>query len=115
MNSQADNTVTMEAVTMETATETGHTISTRNTYNPNRLLDALIEQLNLKNDAALARTLEVAPPMISKIRHHALPVGGAMLIRMHEISDLTIAELRMLMGDRRKQFRISDKQFKPNK
>ena len=35
-------------------------------YNPNRLLDTLIENLRLKNDAALSRALEVAPPVISK-------------------------------------------------
>jgi hypothetical protein len=29
------------------------------------LLDSLIEKLELKNDAALAKTLEVAPPVIS--------------------------------------------------
>jgi hypothetical protein len=83
------------------------------TYSPANLLDALIEHLNLKNDAALARTLEVAPPLISKLRHQALPVGGAILIRMHEVSGLSISELRILMGDRRQKFRISDKQFKP--
>jgi hypothetical protein len=32
---------------------------------------------------------------------------------MHEVSNLTIRELRVLMGDRREKFRISDKQFKP--
>jgi hypothetical protein len=82
-------------------------------YDPNRLLDALIVKLNLKNDAALSRALEVAPPLISKIRHRRLPVGASLLIRMHEVSDLTIKELRELMGDRRKKFRISDKHFKP--
>jgi hypothetical protein len=82
-------------------------------YDPNRLLDALIEHLRLKNDAALARTLEVAPPVISKIRHRRLPVGAALLIRMHEVTDLTIGDLRYLMGDRRKKFRISDSQGKP--
>lgn len=44
-------------------------------YDPNRLLDTLIVHLNLKNDAALSRALEVAPPVISKIRHNRLPVG----------------------------------------
>ena len=34
-------------------------------YDPNHLLDSLIEKLNLKNDAALSRALEVAPPVIS--------------------------------------------------
>jgi hypothetical protein len=82
-------------------------------YNPNRLLDTLIEKLHLKNDAALSRTLEVAPPVISKIRHNRLPVGASLLIRMHEVSDMSIRDLRYLMGDRRTKFRISDKQFKP--
>ena len=84
-------------------------------YDPNRLLDTLIQYLNLKNDAALSRALEVAPPVISKIRHRRLPVGASLLIRMHEVSDLSIKELRRLMGDRRSKFRISDKQFKPRK
>ena len=82
-------------------------------YDPNNLLDTLIKQLHLKNDAALSRALEVAPPVISKIRHRRLPVGASLLIRMHEISDLSIKDLRALMGDRRAKFRISDKQFKP--
>src|SRR3954471_21611622 len=82
-------------------------------YDPNNLLDALIEKLSLKNDAALSRALEVAPPVISKIRHRRLPVGASLLIRMHEVSDLSIKDLRILMGDRRDKFRISSQQFKP--
>lgn len=82
-------------------------------YNPDNLLATLISRLNLKNDAALSRALEVAPPVISKIRHRRLPVGASLLIRMHEVTDLSIQELRDLMGDRRGKFRISDKQFKP--
>ena len=82
-------------------------------YDPNNLLDTIIKQLHLKNDAALSRALEVAPPVISKIRHRKLPVGASLLIRMHEISELSIKELRSLMGDRRDKFRISDQQFKP--
>lgn len=85
-----------------------HELISQQTYDPNRLLDALIERLNLKNDAALSRALEVAPPVISKIRHARLPVGASMLIRMHEESGLSIRELRGLMGDRRNRLRISD-------
>lgn len=91
----------------------GNRLDEQATYDPNHLLDSLIEKLHLKNDAALSRALEVAPPVISKIRHRRLPVGASLLIRMHEISDLTISELRTLMGDRRAKFRISDKHFKP--
>ena len=68
------------------------------TYNPNRVLDAIIEKLQLKNDAALSRALEVAPPVISKIRHNTLPIGATILIRMHEISDFSIRELREMMA-----------------
>lgn len=77
-------------------------------YDPNNLLDTLIRKLHLKNDASLSRTLEVAPPVISKIRHRKLAIGASILIRMHEVSNLSIKELRGLMGDHRKKFRIPD-------
>lgn len=82
-------------------------------YDPSNLLDALIEQMGLKNDAALSRKLEVAPPVISKIRHRCLPVGASLLIRMHEETGLSIRELHALMGDRREKQRISAAHFKP--
>ena len=82
-------------------------------YDPSHLLDALIAKLALKNDAALARVLEIAPPMISKIRHRRLPVSAALLIRMHEVTNLPISELRSLMGDRRQKYRVSLAQSKP--
>ncbi|MGO4477498.1 hypothetical protein AB4Z32_14715 [Massilia sp. 2TAF26] len=66
-------------------------------YDPNRVLDAIIGKLRLKNDAALSRVLEVAPPVISKIRHNTLPIGATILLRMHEVSDYSIRELRALM------------------
>ncbi|MFA9274474.1 MAG: hypothetical protein ACEQSE_06305 [Candidatus Aquirickettsiella gammari] len=77
-------------------------------YDPNNLLDTLIKTLGIKNDAALSRALEVAPPVISKIRHKILPVGPSLLIRMHEESGLSIREIRNLMGDRRDKFRMPD-------
>ena len=67
-------------------------------YDPNKVLDAIIEKLNLKNDAALSRALEVAPPVISKIRHRTLPIGATILLRMHEVSEFSIRELKALMG-----------------
>ncbi len=91
----------------------GEVTMDKSEYDPNHLLSSLISKLKLKNDAALSRALEVAPPVISKIRHRRLPVGASLLIRMQEISELSIKDLRALMGDRRKKFRISDKQFKP--
>ncbi|MES2934015.1 MAG: hypothetical protein V4805_11080 [Pseudomonadota bacterium] len=73
-------------------------------YDPDHLFDTLIKQLGLKNDAVLSRVLEVAPPVISKMRHRTLPIGATLLIRMHEESGLSILELRRLMGDYREKF-----------
>ena len=67
-------------------------------YDPNRVLDAIMKKLHLKNDAALSRALEVAPPVISKIRHRTLPIGATILLRMHEVSNFSIRELRALMA-----------------
>lgn len=84
-------------------------------YDPNRLFDAVIDRLQLKNDAALCRVLEIQPPVISKIRHGRLPVGASILIRLHEETGLHVRELRNLMGDRRGNYRYGDGQGKPAK
>lgn len=82
-------------------------------YNPNKFLDAIRNNLKLKSDAALCRTLEIHSPLISKIRHGKAPVSAALLIRIHEVTDINIADLRFLLGDRRGKFRISDVEGKP--
>jgi hypothetical protein len=82
-------------------------------YNPDRLLNALIDKLKVKNDFALSFALEVAPSVISKIRHRKIPVSASMLLRMNEITYLSIKDLRLLMGDRRRILRSSSKAYKP--
>lgn len=77
-------------------------------YEPNRLLDTLIKEMQLKNDAALCRMLQIGPPLISKIRHRRLPVSASILIRMHETTGRSIRELREVLGDRRAKYRFSD-------
>lgn len=92
---------------MSTAAAAAPTEATDFTPAPAALLDELIKRLGLKNDAALALKLEVAPPVISKTRSGRLPVGAMLLIRMHEVTDISIKELRALMGDRRAKFRMA--------
>ena len=82
-------------------------------YDPANLLASLIGKLHLKTDADLSRALGVAPPVISKIRHRRTPVSASLLIRMCEATNLSIHDLRLLMGDRRNTFRTSDRQSKP--
>jgi hypothetical protein len=87
--------------------------STQESYSPSHLLDISLGKLQLRNDAALSRMLEVTPPMISKIRHRRQPLGASLLIRMHEITGLSIRDLRDLMGDRRTKYRMSVSEGRP--
>jgi plasmid maintenance system antidote protein VapI len=68
------------------------------TQDANNLLDTVIEHLNLKNDAALSRVLDVAPPVISKLRHGKLPVSALLLLRLHDATGLPVNTLRGWAG-----------------
>lgn len=68
------------------------------TYNANGLLNAVISRHHLKNDAALARMLGVAPPVISKLRGHNMPVGPTMILKLHEICGFQVADIRTFIG-----------------
>lgn len=66
----------------------------------NDFLDYVIEKLRLKNDAALSRALDVAPPVVSKTRSGALGATPTLLLRIHDASDATItfADMRARLG-----------------
>ncbi|MYM92768.1 hypothetical protein GTP90_02700 [Rugamonas sp. FT81W] len=83
-----------------------NTVSKQVEYDPARLVDGLIERMQLKNDAALAKRLDVQPPVISKVRNRRLAIGATLLLRMHDASNLSIAELRDMYGERRTSMRF---------
>lgn len=64
------------------------------------VLDHVAQLKKCKNDAALARLLEVAPPVISKLRHARLPMGPAHILRIHELepSLLPVSDIRQLLA-----------------
>lgn len=71
-----------------------------NAARSNDLLDAVLRKTGLKNDAALARALEVAPPVISKIRHGRLPVGASLVVRVCELTEMGLNEIKaILLGE----------------
>lgn len=74
-------------------------MSNRHAQFPEELLDAMIARLKLKNDLALARLLGMTPPSLSKIRNGQVSVSSNVLVRMHEVSDIPIRDLRALAGD----------------
>lgn len=59
------------------------------------LVDEMRRELNVKNDAALARALDVAPPVISKLRG-GVPLGSTLLIRIHECTGWPVKHIREL-------------------
>lgn len=64
----------------------------------NDLINKIIKVKGLKNDAGLARLLEVAPPVISKIRRNRLPVGATLAIAITEKTDLSIADITAILA-----------------
>ncbi|CAN5883311.1 hypothetical protein BH11PSE12_BH11PSE12_18440 [soil metagenome] len=66
----------------------------------NELLNTLLCIMSLKNDAALAHALEVAPHVISKIRHGHLDIGSTLLIRAHEESGACIRTMKEMLGQK---------------
>lgn len=58
------------------------------------LIDVLRARLRLSSDRALAAQLHLQPATLSKIRNGKLPLRGSVLLRMHDVSQLPIEELR---------------------
>jgi hypothetical protein len=64
----------------------------------NALLDAILRDHNLKNDAALSRYLDVFPAVISKIRHGRIAVGPAMMLTIHEKTGMPVKDIKFLLA-----------------
>jgi hypothetical protein len=66
-------------------------------YDPNRLLDGLIEKLHLENDAALASKLQLNHRLITMIRERTLTISASMLMLIQDMAGMQIQELRALL------------------
>ena len=60
-----------------------------------KLLDALRVRFQIKNDAALARALDISPPQICKLRGGAT-MGASVILSIHERLGVTVKEIREL-------------------
>jgi hypothetical protein len=67
-------------------------------YQPERLVEQLKEVLQVANDTKLSYALFVPPDFISKLRCRRIGLSAALLIRMHDVSGLTMNNLRDLAG-----------------
>jgi len=62
------------------------------------LLNEFAKYFGLKNDAAIARKLEVAPPVISKWASGILAIGATHIIRMHEMTDWSTTQIKQRLN-----------------
>lgn len=58
------------------------------------LLDAIIKEFELKNDAHLAKKLGVMPSRISKMRHGALSVTDSFILVVYDKTGWSIERIR---------------------
>ena len=79
-------------------------------YDSNHLLDSILDKLHLPDDAALCDALDVDESVISDLRELRREVDAALLIRMHELTDVSIVGLRNILGDRRRKARFAAEQ-----
>lgn len=84
-------------------------------YNPNHLLDTILKKLQLKNDSALAPVLDVDATTLQNIRNKKASISASLLIRMSEVTGLSISVIRNLMGDRRSSYRVGTPQIRAPK
>jgi hypothetical protein len=75
-------------------------------YAPDALLNALLDKLQLKHDAELARILKMEKRLLGDIRAGRLQISGSMLMQMQEASGIAIEELRRILGDKRRTSRM---------
>lgn len=61
-----------------------------------QLLDELEKRFEIKNDRQLSEKLDLAPPVISRIRNKKTKVSGDVMIKIHEVFGLSIAEIKEL-------------------
>lgn len=67
-----------------------------------KLLETLKAENALQSDAALARVLDVHPPVLSKIRGGVAP-GASMILAIHERIGMPVVRIRELIGESNQQ------------
>lgn len=74
------------------------TITSAADCNHGAMLDILMENLNVSSDAALSRKLMVPPPVISKLRNNKIGFSAGLLVRIHDVTGMSINSVRAMLG-----------------
>jgi hypothetical protein len=63
-----------------------------------QFIDFIICRARVKNDAALARVLNVQRSVISQLRHDIRHFGPSLIICVHEVTGLSIRDIKGMLG-----------------
>jgi len=77
-------------------------------YDPNHLIDSVLDRMGLNDDQALAEALHIPASVIADVRDMRLLVDAPLLLQLHELTGISVLGLRNIMGDRRGKLRYSD-------
>lgn len=77
----------------------GRVLLKQKSYTPNKLLNTVAAKLGITDDAVLCQEIGVHRTTISNIRNRRMAVSSALIVRMHEVTGMSIRELRQEMGD----------------
>jgi hypothetical protein len=73
-------------------------------YSPIHFLDELKQRFNLSTDASVCRIFDISPSTISKVRHQKMSVSPEIFLKIHDMTNIPIFELRKMMLDKRRYF-----------
>jgi transcriptional regulator with XRE-family HTH domain len=73
-------------------------------YSPIYFFDGLKRRLSILTDASVCRIFNISPSTVSKIQHGHSAVSPEILLKIHEMTDIPIFELREMMQDKRRYF-----------
>ena len=77
-------------------------------YDPNLLIDSVLDRMGLADDQALAAAMRIPASVIADVRDMRILVDAPLLLQLHELTGVSVLGLRNIMGDRRGKLRYSD-------
>ena len=62
------------------------------------LLDALISELDCKNDARLSRKMDMSPSSLCQMRAGTRVIGPAFIVKAHELTGIPVKVIKQIGG-----------------
>ena len=63
---------------------------------PHKMLDVVRDIVGARTDSQMAKALGVDPSSISRIRRGGMPASGDFIIKVHEVTGISIKEIKEL-------------------